>query len=362
MNPKKLRAVHYVNQFFGQQGQEDKADMQFLVKEGAVGPGLALQKILGEKGQVVATVICGDNYFAENLESAAEEGVKLIDLYKPDLFFAGPAFEAGRYGMSCGAICKVVQERLGIPAITGMYEENPGVELYRRDAYICKAERSAAKMVQDLTRMVNLALKLISNEPDLKLVSRENVGNPSEEGYFPRDLVKNQYTERTQAERAVDMMLAKLKREPFQTETDLPKFQALEPPPPINNLSSAEIALVSDGGLTLKGNPNNFSGRGDNSWAAYKIESFFPEDGSSLEYEIAHTGYHPVYVMEDTNRLVPVDAMRELEKEGVIGKLHPTFYSTSGNAASKECCQKIGNEIAEELKENGVGGAILTST
>jgi glycine reductase len=66
--------------------------------------------------------------------------------------------------------------------------------------------------------------------------------------------------------------------------------------------------------------------------------------------------------MEDTNRLVPIDVMRELENEGIIGKLHPVFYSTSGNGASQECCMRIGEEIAEELKKRGIDGAMLTST
>jgi len=65
MTEKKLRVVHYLNQFFGQIGAEDKADTGFTVKQGPVGPGLALQNELGDRAEVVATVICGDNYFAK---------------------------------------------------------------------------------------------------------------------------------------------------------------------------------------------------------------------------------------------------------------------------------------------------------
>ena len=39
----------------------------------------------------------------------------------PDVFIAGPAFNAGRYGVACGTIAAAVQEELGIPAVTGMY-------------------------------------------------------------------------------------------------------------------------------------------------------------------------------------------------------------------------------------------------
>ena len=295
MNQKDLRIVHYLNQFFGQEGREEKADLRFLVKEGPVGPGLALQSALGERGRVVATIVCGDNYFAENIEEASEEAVKLITLFKPDLIFAGPAFEAGRYGIACGAICKIVQEKLDIPAVTGMFETNPGVDLYRRHVYICKTGRSTLRLAQSLADMVNLAMKLISPEKGSTLVSGENIGRPSEDGYFLRGIMKNEYTPKTAAERGVDLLLAKLQGRPFQTEVELPKFESIQPPPPIRKeMGSSQIALISDGGLVPKGNPHGLKGRGNLVWAAYGIESFLPEDFSPSNYEVAHTGYYRV--------------------------------------------------------------------
>lgn len=362
MAQKKLQVVHYLNQFFGQQGGEDKAHMDFLVKKGPVGPGLALQNILGERGRIIATIICGDNYFAENIDTAAEEAIKLITAYDPDLFFAGPAFEAGRYGIACGAICKTVQERLGIHAITGMFEENPGVDLYRYDVYICKTGKSALVLVESLTNMVNLALKLISRKKRWKLVSGENIGNPSEDGYFPRGILKNEYTKKTAAERSVSMMLAKLLGKPFQSEVAPPTFKYIAPPPPIKDLGSCEIALVSDGGLVPRGNPDEFSGRGNQVWSTYEIESFFPEECSSTDYEIAHTGYFQDEILENPNRLVPVDVLRDLEKKGIIGRIHPVFCSTSGNVTSSKRCSEIGEEIAEQLENKNVDAVILTST
>jgi len=48
----RLRVVHYINQFFGQQGGEDMAGVGFLVHEAAVGPGRLLEKILGDSGRL----------------------------------------------------------------------------------------------------------------------------------------------------------------------------------------------------------------------------------------------------------------------------------------------------------------------
>ena len=362
MTEKKLRVVHYLNQFFGQIGAEDKADTGFTVKKGPIGPGLALQNELGDRAEVVATIICGDNYFAKNPQQAAEEGLKLIEQYQPDLFFAGPAFEAGRYGISCGAICQAVGEKLHIPAITGMYEENPGVEMYRKGAFICKTGSSARDMVNSLKKMTKLALKLVSREIATNLLTQENLPEPDEYDYFLRLILRNEYVEKTAAERSIDKLLAKIKGEPFESEVVLPEFELTEPPPPVKDLSTCEIALVSDGGLVPKGNPDGLSGRGNLRWTTYEIDDFLPEDFKSSDYEIAHTGYFPDEVLGNPSRLVPIDVMRDLVKEGKIGKIHPTFFCTSGNATVSRRCAEMGDEIGAEIKKRGVDAVIFTST
>jgi len=362
MSEKTLKVVHYLNQFFGQIGGEDKAATGFLVKEGLVGPGLALQKALGDQAKIVATLICGDNYFSREPERAGEEGFKLIEAFQPDLFFAGPAFAAGRYGIACGAMCKVVGEKLGIPVITGMYEENPGVDLYRKYAFICRTGNNARDMVDSLNQMTRLAFKLISGEKGDHLVCRENLPRPKDFGYFSRVILRNEYTDKTAAERSVDKLLAKLNGQSFASEVILPKFEKVDPPLPLEDSASAEITLISDGGIVPKGNPAGLSGRGNLRWTTNEIDAFFPEDFKSSDYEIAHTGYFPVEVLENPNRLVPVDIMRELVKEGKIGRLHPTFFSTSGNATVSRRCAEMGNEMAAELKTRRIDAVIFTST
>ena len=359
---KRLKVVHYLNQFFGQIGGEDKADTGFTMRSGPVGPGLALQKALFAEAEIVATLICGDNYFSKNPDLSAQDALKLIEPYNPDLFFAGPAFAAGRYGVACGAVCKAVRENLGIPAITGMYVENPGVEMYRKYAYICKSGNSARDMAESITKMTRLAFKLTSGQKGTHLVSRENLPKPDEYAYFPRGIVRNEYAEKTAAKRSIDQLLAKLRGEPFETEVIPPKFDSVVPPPPVKDLRSCEIVLVSDGGLVPKGNPDGLSGRGNLRWATYELDSFLPENFKSSAYEVAHTGYFSVDVLEDPNRLVPADLIRDLVKEGKVGKLHHSFFSTSGNATVAERCSEMGDEIGEEISRRGASAVILTST
>src|SRR5881409_2770883 len=86
-----LRVVCYVNQFFGQLGGEEKAGVGPQVVDGAVGAARAVQQALGDAGTVVATVICGDNYAAEQAGRAVAEMVALVAAARPDLVVAGPA-------------------------------------------------------------------------------------------------------------------------------------------------------------------------------------------------------------------------------------------------------------------------------
>ena len=116
----KIRVVQYINQFFAQIGGEEKADIPAELREGPVGPGLALNQAWGDEAEVVATVICGDSYFNENLEKAQAEVLEMVKSQNPDLFIAGPAFNAGRYGVACGTIAKAVQDNLNIPVLTAM--------------------------------------------------------------------------------------------------------------------------------------------------------------------------------------------------------------------------------------------------
>ncbi|HEX7475592.1 MAG TPA: glycine/sarcosine/betaine reductase selenoprotein B family protein, partial [Dehalococcoidales bacterium] len=47
---KQLRCVHYLNQFFGQVGGEEKANMPLQIIDGFVGPGAVFQKALHGEG------------------------------------------------------------------------------------------------------------------------------------------------------------------------------------------------------------------------------------------------------------------------------------------------------------------------
>ena len=75
-----------------------------------------------------------------------------------------------------------------------------------------------------------------------------------------------------------------------------------------------------------------------------------------------HGGYDTSYAYENPNRIVPLDIMRELEANGVIGKVHEFFYSTAGTGASLINGEAFGRAIAGMLNKAGVDAAIMVST
>jgi len=351
MAEKKYRVVHYLNQFYAGIGGEEKANIPPQMKEGIVGPGKPLQDALGEEGEIVATMICGDSYFAENIEAVAASVVESLSPYKPDVFVAGPAFNAGRYGIACGAACSAVSKTLGIPVVTAMYEENPALELYRKEIYAIPTAKSAVGMAEAISKMAGFVRKLGFGQ---------EIGLPEEEGYFPRGIRVNRFASQTGAERAVDMLMAKLKGEPFKTEYAMPTFERVPPSSAVKNMSSATIALVTSGGIVPLGNPDRIEAASASKFAEYNIDGV--NDLTADAYQTCHGGYDPVYANEDPDRVLPLDAMRDLEKEGAIGKLYDRYYVTVGNATSVANAQKFGREIAEKLIAADVDGVILTST
>jgi glycine reductase len=156
------------------------------------------------------------------------------------------------------------------------------------------------------------------------------------------------------------MLLAKVRGETFQTEYTMPNFEHIVASPAITSLSSATIAMVTSGGIVPRGNPDRIEAASASKFAEYNIAGL--HDLTSETHQTCHGGYDPVYANEDPDRVLPLDALRILEKEGIIGRLYDYYYVTVGNATSVASAKKFGSEIATELKAGGVNGVILTST
>jgi len=346
------KAVLYINQFFGQIGGEDKADCKTIIREGLVGPALLLQQHLRDT-EITHTIICGDNYISSNENEALSLILEFLKDKKTDIFFAGPAFNAGRYGVACGLVCKRVNENLGISAVTSMNEENPGVELFRKYVYILKGGRSAADMRNNIKKMAELGTKLISG---VKLDSAEK------EGYFGRGLRHQIFTDPPvlSADRAVDMLISKLYGMSFRTELPISKVEMIPIAPAIKDMSKATVALITSGGIVPADNPDHIQSASATKWGKYNISGM--DSLHSGDFKTIHAGYDPAAANEDPNRVLPLDVMRKYEKEGRIGRLYDYYYATVGTGTTQGEAARMGREIAQDLLTAGVNAAIVTST
>lgn len=345
------KAVVYVNQFFGQIGGEEAADYEPELREGAVGPALAYQSCLGEQIEVTHTLICGDNFISSNPEKALDKIVSLLSLVYMDVFFAGPAFLAGRYGMACGNVCKKVQEAFRIPVFTSMNEENPGVEVFRREMFIFQGGSSSKSMRRDVKKMCGYALRYIKGE---------KLSCAAEEGYFGRGIRKQVFTDTLASDRAVDMLLRALKSEQVETEVPMPVVEKPAPAPALKELSRARIAIVTTGGLVPADNPDHIQSSSATVWGKYEVTG--KEKLDAGDYICIHGGFDAQEANKDPNVIVPLDVMREMEESGVIGSLYPYFYATTGTGTSQAAAERMGKEIAEDLIEEDVDGVLFVST
>ena len=122
--PGAIRVLHYLNQVYAGIGREEKADLPIEVRDRPIGPARLLNFLLGEQGEVVATIICGDNYFGRRRDEALAYIEGQLKLMRPQVVVAGPAFDLALYGRACGDVCLAAQGA-GIAAVTAMTPDNP---------------------------------------------------------------------------------------------------------------------------------------------------------------------------------------------------------------------------------------------
>lgn len=347
----KKRVVHYINNFFAGIGGEEKADIPPESRPGTVGPGMALAAALGDGFEVVGTVICGDSYFGENLEKAQETLLSMIEEYKPDVFVAGPAFNAGRYGVACGTIASAVEKKFNIPVVTGMYDENPGVDMFKKDLHIIRTGNSAADMRNAMPKIAALLKKMAAGEEIL---------SPKEEGYIERGIRVNYFADQNGAARGVEMLVKKMAGEPFETEYPMPAFDRVAPSQPVKDIRKAKIAVVTSGGIVPQGNPDRIESSSASKYGIYSIKGM--DRMSKDDFMTIHGGYDRAYVTENPNLVVPLDALRELERAGEIGELENYFIATTGTGTSTGNAKGFGESFSKKLLADGVNAVILTST
>ena len=347
----KAKAIVYLNQFFGQVGGEDKAAMPPEIRMEPVGPADQLNNLL-QNAEVTATIICGDNYMGEHREEALKTIEELLSSAEFDILIAGPAFQAGRYGVACGNVCKMVKERFNKPVITSMHEESPGVDLFRNDFRILRGGNSAAAIRKDLPRLASFADRLIS---------KDMIGSADQEGYFSTGRRHQIWLDPPvpASRRAVDMLVKKATAQPYKTELPIILPENVPIAKPVADMKNACLAIVTSGGVVPVSNPDKIQSASATRWGRYDMTNMARLEAGV--FKTIHAGFDPTVCNLDPNVIVPLDALRELESEGRIGSVHNYFYSTVGTGTTLSEASRMASEIGQQLLKAEVSAAILVS-
>ena len=350
-----IRILHYLNQFFAGVGAEDRADVPPGFRYEPVGPGKRLQTLFGDSARIVVTAYCGDNYFAENTDEVLKKILEVVKKQEVEMIVAGPAIAAGRFGFACMEVCNFLSASEDLYCVTGMYSENPGADSYReyknRKIFLMPTTDNIKDMGDALSRMAQMVLKLATGS---------EIGAASEEGYLPWGIRVDLEASKSGADRAVDMLLDKLSGNPFETEISMEIPEETPAAPRITNMKDACIAIISTAGVHPEGNPHGFKVYRNTQYQKYDTQKLNSMKDSS--WEVVHGGYNAMFMNENPNFGVPLDACRELEKEGAFAKLYPYFYGTTGVEGLSTIMQELGRDIVADMKSEKVDAALLVST
>lgn len=340
------RIVHYLNQFFIGAGGEDAAASPPSTQPGPVGPGRRLAQLLGGDHEIVTTVSCGDDDAAGRPEAIAEI-LALIQAAQPDLVVAGPAFTSGRYGLACARVAAAASAA-GLTAVAAMHPDNPGID-----------EAGAAPVVAsgEAARLMGPALEVVAAAATRLLAGEVLTSADGLVGLAPR---RPRMADRTAAERAVDLVLVRLAGDREATEVPLPRFDKVTPAPPVADLTTATVAILTEGALVPDDNPGALESARATRWLRYSLAGV--EELTPGQWRSVHGGFSTVWANADPHRILPLDAARQLEREGAIGHLHEEFLVTAGNGTSVANARRFGVEWAADLRHSGARAAILTAT
>ena len=347
-----LKALYYINQFYAGIGGEEMAHTGLNVYDEPKGPAVGMEALWNGEMKVVKTVSVGDNFINtdSDYESIKDEMLRIVKEADPDVIVAGPAFNAGRYGVACGKFCKLIKDELGIPVVTSMFESNPAVPMYVKDICITYSAEKASGMRTSLPDLARIALKLAKGEALLPA---------DEEGYMPTGHRNNVLDEKSDAVRTVDLLMKKLKGEPYKTEVPIRQLAKVPAAPPIKDFSKIKIGFVTTGGLVPKGNPDKIRQYAAESFGIYPID---PATFTAENYESVHGGYDTTLVNQNPQRLVPYKAAMKLFEEGKIGEVDQCFLATCGIGTNVEMAAKLGAQMAKVMLDRGVQAVFLTST
>jgi D-proline reductase (dithiol) PrdB len=117
------------------------------------------------------------------------------------------------------------------------------------------------------------------------------------------------------------------------------------------SLSDSTVALISTGGVHLRSDrPFNLNGD-----PTFRV---IPKDAQPGDLAISHQAYDRTDALQDINLVFPIERLRELVAEQIIGRLAEDHYGFGLMGSAKRLMPAI-KQVARRIGESGVDLALL---
>jgi D-proline reductase (dithiol) PrdB len=116
-------------------------------------------------------------------------------------------------------------------------------------------------------------------------------------------------------------------------------------------LSESTVTLISTGGVHLRSDPP-FNLNGD---PTFRV---IPKGARQADLAISHQAYDRTDALRDINLVFPIERLRELEAERVIGRLAEDHYGFGLMGSARRLMPAM-KEVARRISESGVDLALL---
>jgi D-proline reductase (dithiol) PrdB len=143
---------------------------------------------------------------------------------------------------------------------------------------------------------------------------------------------------------------------------DEPSYGEIPWTPPAGPLAAARVALLTTAGLFMKGDrPFDLERErreplwGDPSWRRLRA------DATAENTDVAHLHIKTDYIRRDLNVALPLDRLRELVADGVVGSVADSHYSVMGYQGENPAriAKASGEEIVASLRGERVDLLLL---
>ncbi len=125
-------------------------------------------------------------------------------------------------------------------------------------------------------------------------------------------------------------------------------------------ISAIYNLALTTGGLVRKGNPDKQVASNATRYYRHSVAEL--SSLSSKDWEAYHSGYFNHIVNANPNYILPLNFLRDLEAQGVVGGVFAWMYALPGVSTPVATARALGQSIAADLLAGAVRGCLLVAT